>query len=44
MINDLALSWATYEIFQRVHASHPADLIDTIQYDTVHFQVETHDK
>lgn len=44
MMNDLALSSAGYEMsyFQRVHTGHPTDLIDTIQYDTVQFQLETH--
>lgn len=46
MINDLALRKAGYEVsyFQRVHANHPTDLINTIQYDTVQFQLETHNK
>lgn len=43
-MNDLGLSSAEYETnyFQMVHANHPTDVIDTIQYDTIQSQLETH--
>lgn len=44
VIKDQVLSIAEYQMsyFQTVHASHPADLINNIPYDTVQFQLETY--
>lgn len=44
VMNDSALSSAHYEMsyFQMVHANHPTDLINIVQYDTVQFHLEIH--